>query len=113
MRFYAVTGALALMLAASCGCQRVKQEKTIEVAPGDVVAPFIVDAPSADQEVTVKIKAEKGAPVDVYVVLEKERPAASEDITNNRAPKNALAGQRGVEDAALTARVPAKNEYAV
>jgi hypothetical protein len=103
---------LALGLAVA-GCQRVNQQKTEKLGPGDVVAPFIVDAPSRNQEVTVTVSP-NGAAVDVYIVLEKDRAAAEQALQERQAPKDVLAGKQKVDkETTLTATVPAKNAYAV
>ncbi len=107
------TVAAASLLVLGCS-QRVNSEKTLEMEPGDVNVPFIVDAPRRDQAVTVTVRPESGAPVDVFVVLDAERPAAMDDLGKNRPPKNTLASQQKLEkETVLTATVPGGNNYAV
>ncbi len=99
---------------ACAGCQRINMEKTVDLDTQEAKAPFIVDAPSRDQDVTVIVTPEKGTPVDVYVVQEKDSAAALADLTNQRPPKNSLASLTKVaSEGKVTAKVPSKNAYAV
>lgn len=108
-------GAILLVSLVSWGCgQRVNSENTLEMEPGDVNVPFIVDAPSRDQEVTVTVKPETDAPVDVFILVDSERPNAMDELGKNRPPKNTLKSQQKVDkETVLTATIPAKNKYAV
>lgn len=102
-----------LVAFAVTGCQKVNLQKTVELSPLDVVAPFIVDAPSSNQSIAVVVSS-SAAPVDVFVVLEKDRDAAEKALANGGTPKDALASQLKVKnETTLTATVPAKNAYAV
>lgn len=106
--------ALICFLMFTVGCQRVSQQKTEALEAMEVKAPFIVDGPSSEQNVTVAVSPEKGSPVDVFIVLEKDRQAVTDDLQNGREPKKTLGGQRKIEnDTTVTAKVPAKSEYAV
>jgi len=119
--------AFAAAALAAPGCQRVNQQKTVSLAPGEVVAPFIVDAPATSQTVSVTVTP-SGAPVDVYVVLEKDREAAQQELEKAvmargvgapkegaaQSVKNSLGGQANIDkETTVTGTVPAKNAYAV
>ena len=94
------------------GCkQRLNSESTLTVGPGEVQSK-IVDAPRADQQVTVTVSS-PGAPVSAYLVLEKNRQAAQDALLSGKAPANVLDGKDKTEDATLQGTVPAKEEFAV
>ena len=108
-----VLGLLALLGLGGAGChgQRLDSESTMTVAPGEVKSK-IVDAPRADQQVTVTVSS-LGAPVTACVVLEKNRQAAEDALQSGKSPPNTLFGVAKGEDATLQGTVPAKEEYAV
>ena len=107
-------GILAIACVIFAGCQKINLEKTVDLDTQEAKAPFIVDGPARDQDVTVTVTPEKGTPVDVYVVLEKDSAAALADMTSQRPPMNTLASRTKIDgEAKLTAKVPAKNAYAV
>lgn len=96
------------------GCQRVSSAKTETVEAGVVKAPFIIDPPDREKTVTVTVQPEAGTPVDVYVILGKDFDAVSNDMQAGKEPKNPLGGRKQIDkEAVITAKVPAKNEYAV
>jgi hypothetical protein len=50
----------------------------------------------------------------VYILLEKDRAAAEQAMQASQVPKNTLAGKQKIEsETTVTAKVPAKSEYAV
>lgn len=102
----------ALVLAAA-GCQPVNYENSMQVEPG-TIHPVEISAPSRDQNIRVSVTA-SGAPVSVYVVLQKDRDAVESAILGGKALDAAkvLASQEKAESATLDAKVPAKNDYAV
>jgi hypothetical protein len=106
-------GSVAAALLVLAGCQRVNQQKTVTLGPREVVAPFIVDAPSMSQSVTVTVNP-NGTPIDAYIVLEKDQAAATKALESGQAPSSSLAGkQKLTGDTTLTATVPARSAYAV
>lgn len=91
------------------GCQKLDMQKTQEVLPGDVVAPFIVESPSGSHDVTVIV--DSSAPVDVFIATIPDLPAFEK---NPKLPKTPLTSQTKVQkETTLTAKVPAKTSYAV
>ena len=103
---------LVVLCLLGLGCkQRLNSESTLNVGPGEVQSK-IVDAPRADQQVTVTVSS-PGAPVSAYLVLEKNRQAAQEALLNGKTPANVLDGKDRTEDATLQGTVPAREEFAV
>ena len=101
--------AAALVLA---GCQRgLNVERSVEVEPHEVKS-VIIDAPKKDQTLKVEVRS-PGAPVDVYLVLEKDREAVERQLTDDRKTSNALASKLKVEADTLEANVPANSGFAV
>lgn len=91
------------------GCQKLDMQKTQEVLPGDVVAPFIVESPSGSHDVTVVV--DSSAPVDVFIAT---IPNLAEFEKSPQLPKSPLTSQTKVQkETTLTAKVPAKTSYAV
>src|SRR5437879_2075693 len=76
--------ALTVLVVGVLGCQRLSHEKTYSVDPGEIQAVSI-DAPKAEQKVTVEVNASPG-PVDVYVVLEDNLPAIKKKLLNYKKP---------------------------
>lgn len=91
------------------GCQKVTQEKSDKINPGDVIAPIIVDAPNREQTVTVIASASN--PIDVYICSEEDQQEADKKA---QPPKNSFAKQLGVQqETTITATAPGKKAYAV
>jgi hypothetical protein len=103
-------GALVLVAA---GCQPVNFETSVQLEPGSI-HPVEISAPSRDQNIKVTVTA-SGAPVSVYVVLQKDREAVESAILRDKKPdvSKVLASQEKTENATLDAKIPAKNDYAV
>ena len=104
---------IAAVLFAS-GCQRsLSLEKTVKLAPGDVKAPAIVDAPRGDQKVRISVTSAE--PLNVDVVLEVNRPAVMEALQASKRPAadKLLASKEQAKDETLSVTIPAGKEYAV
>jgi hypothetical protein len=99
-----------VLLLALTGCQRVNEERTLSVELNDVKA-VTIEAPKREQRLAVTATA--AVPIDVYVVLEKDRSAVEEALQKGARPDKLLASQLKVEQASLEATVPAQNEYSV
>jgi hypothetical protein len=100
----------------TAGCQKVDQEKTVSIGPGDVVAPMIVDAPRSEQKIVVTVVGPPGVPVRVHVVREKDRAGLEEKLKTSKKLESSefLAASPGAaEDTTLEATIPAGTEYAV
>ncbi len=100
--------ASAVLLA---GCQKLDYEQTLKMEAGDVKS-FPVDPPRSEQKVTVTVTSTI-APVNVYLVLEKDQEAALKALDHYQKPVNPLASQEKTQDATLEATVPAKTGYVV
>src|SRR5262249_13148325 len=98
-------------LATGCRRQVLNDERTVKLDPA-AVQSFPIDAPIRDEQVKVKVSS-PGAPVNVYVVLQKDQTAAEDALEVGKAPASSLGGKDKVEDATLDATVPAKSPFAV
>ncbi len=105
-------GALVLALPAG-GCQPLNYEKSLTLEPGSL-KPVEISAPSRDQNIKVSVSS-SGAPVSVYVVLQKDHDAVESAILSSKKPDAAkvLASQENTDKATLDAKIPAKNDYVV
>jgi hypothetical protein len=104
--------AVAACLGAGCKLQqRLDRTLTVSVSPGET-KPTKIDAPIADQQVTVTADS-PGVPVSVYLVLEKDRTSVEDALFNSKRPEKALDGKDKVEQATLQGTVAAKNDFAV
>jgi hypothetical protein len=102
---------LVLVLLGSSGCQRLNHEATVQVEPTGVQST-IISAPRSDQKVAVDVSS-PGAPVNVYVVLEKDEEAARDALGRQQKPANVLAGKEKVEQDTLETTIPAGKGFAV
>lgn len=93
------------------GVPQLDFERMLEVEPGQVRS-LILDALSGPIKARVAVKS-PGAPVHVYVVLEKDRDAAEERALRGKRPEKLLAHKEKTEDATLEAAVPARTAFAV
>ena len=107
---WALLGSLLLL---SGGCQRLDDERTVQLAPTQVHT-IQFDAPRSDQKVTVTMSS-PGALVEVYVVLEQNREAAVQSLDQGKRPakEQILASSEKTEEATLEATVPARSAFAV
>jgi hypothetical protein len=105
---------LALALLATAGCRKqaaLNVEKTVALDAGDVKST-IVDAPLHDQDVTVTVSA-TGAPVNVYVVAEKDQAASEQGLVNGTKPTNLLASKEKTTQDSLQFKAAARSGFAV
>jgi hypothetical protein len=96
------------------GCQRpLSMEKTINLSPGDVEVPAIVDAPRSEQKIRVSVTSAE--PVNVDVVLELNRPAVMEALQSSKRPTadKVLASKEQVKADTVSVTIPAGKEFAV
>ena len=93
------------------GCSKVVIDRNVEVGPMEV-KHVNVDPPKKEQKLKVTI-ASPDAPVNVYIVLEKDIGLASRQMEDFRKPANALAGQDQASDATLEATIPANEGFAI
>jgi hypothetical protein len=116
MRWFShfVVCGLALALLATAGCRKqaaLNMEETVPLDVGDVKTTS-VSAPIRDQDVTVTVTS-TGAPVNVYVVAEKDQQAAVKAIENYTKPMNLLAGKEKTTQDTLQFKAAAKTGFAV
>jgi hypothetical protein len=104
---------LVSLLLGISGCQRLDADRTVKLEPSQVHA-ILFDAPRSDQKVSVTMSS-PGAPVEVYLLLEKDREAAVQSLEQGKRPakEQILASKDKAEEATLEATVPAKSGYAV
>jgi hypothetical protein len=111
MRFWTMCGAF-LLVGPALGCGKPKLEEKISAfelqADGKL---FMVQPIRREQEIQVTGTA-TGAPVNVYIYLEKKRDDAEHEILSSKFTTLILAKQDKVEAIDLKAMIPA-NETAV
>jgi len=109
-------GLFALGLVAMLGCQKLHQETTLSLEPGDTKVLHI-DGPKGEQKVNV-VATSAGAPVDVYVILSDTAEAAAKlaedkSLASGGKLTESLASKLSAEEANLDVTVPAKKAFAV
>jgi hypothetical protein len=93
------------------GCNKaLNYEKTVTMDPGEMRS-FPVDAPRANQKVTVTFTSSV-APVDVYIVLDKDLELVSREIKNYKSPGAVLNKIEKAREGSVSADIPAKNAFA-
>jgi hypothetical protein len=103
---------LAILLVALPGCgQRLNYDTTVDLREAEVQS-LTVDAPKKEQKVTITVSS-AGSPIDVYVVLDKDKEAGKQALLDYKKPTGSLAGKTKTQDATLEATIPAKTEFAV
>jgi hypothetical protein len=110
--WYRFLPALALLLAA--GCSRpvlINDDRQVQLDSGELKSITYESAPG-EREVRVEVNA-TGAAVSVYVVQEKDEPAAMKALQDGKHPANLLVARENVQQSALVTRVPADNGFAV
>jgi hypothetical protein len=93
------------------GCGRLNYETTVPLGAGEIQA-LRIDAPRREQKVSVTVTS-AGSPVDVYVILEKDKAAAEEALLDRKKPAASLAGTMKVQEATLQATIPANTAFVV
>lgn len=93
----------ALLVTTGCG-PRVLDEKTFDLEPGDAKALTLVDL-KKDKKISVEVKSD-GAPVDVYLVLEKDEKVGLDGLPYGKKPPNALQSKTKVEKETLEVTMP-------
>jgi hypothetical protein len=101
------------MLMPGCGTRPagLNVEKDVEVE-GLSNNSITVGPVKSEQRISVLVRT-SAVPIDVYVVLEKDRQAAMDALAEGKAVSSPLAKKEKVTEAALDARIPAGNEFAV
>ncbi len=100
---------LVLMVA---GCEaKLRDTRSFEVKPGDAGKEYRVDPKASERVLKVTATAE-GGPIEVYVYLSKDRDVAENSILAKK-DEGILAKAVKVQEAELTATIPANEEAAV
>jgi hypothetical protein len=95
------------------GCRKVVSfEKSVTVVGGEAYQEFTIDPPPRDQKVDVTVSSAT-APVNVYVVLEKDLAAVQDSLRLEKSPANVLEKRERVQDASLEVTVPARSSFTV
>ena len=103
---------LMIIFLALAGCgQKLAYETTVQLADGEVQS-IAVDAPKTEQKVSVSVVS-SGSPVDVYVVLDKDKETGKQALLDRKKPAESLASKVKTQDATLEATVPANTGFAV
>lgn len=109
---------MAFMLAA-VGCGRLQVRTTVErdlevdALGGDNIKSVIVSGTTSQQMVKVLVRTD-GAPVDVYVVLERDQEALENQLGNQQqVTVQTLAKSEKIREGQIEATVPAGNGFAV
>src|SRR5262245_39603952 len=111
MRWVKTSGLFLLAAALLAGCKGLNVEREVTVSPNEVKEVIISEA-KKEQKVKVDVKAP--APVDVYLVLEKDHKAVSDQLVNHKNPSTGVLAQAtGVQDKTLEATIPAGNGFAI
>jgi hypothetical protein len=102
---------LVALLLVLPGCQKLNYETTVQLGDGDVQL-VLVDPPRSEQKVHITA-ASSGSPVDVYVVLDKDKEAAKQALLDGKKPAAVLVSETKTRDASLEATIPAKSGFAI
>ena len=92
------------------GCQRLNDERTINLSAGGIQV-IEYSEPRYEQKLTIHVGSSPGAPVTVYLVRKDDSEAAQNQMDRNKAPAAPLGGKEMAEDIDLEAMVPAKTAY--
>ena len=102
---------LAALLVALPGCGKLHYESTVELGAGEVEL-ILVDPPKREQQISVTVTS-SGSPINVYVVLAKDKEVAKEALLNGQKPAASLAGKVKTQEATLEATVPANTGFVI
>jgi predicted glutamine amidotransferase len=100
-----------LVLLTQPGCKKLNDDRFVEVEPGEEKL-IIADPASRDQSVTVSWDSE-GAPVNVYLYLEKDQKAASDAIALGKNSDKVLASKKLSNEDTLQVQVPSGEKLVV
>jgi hypothetical protein len=90
------------------GCKKVADEKTSDLEPGKIVFYSV----PAVKSLTVDFSTNPSAPLDVYVVADKDAEKAKADLQNGKEPASPLANQKGASGT-ITVNSSAKTEMTI
>ena len=93
---------LVVCLVAGCGKLDVKRDTDVEALG---FKAYTIDPAKKEQKVTVTVSS-PGVPVNVYLVLEKDRAEVEKALEEHQRPKNVLGSQEKTEQATVEGTVP-------
>jgi hypothetical protein len=102
---------LLVCLALAPGCQRLNDERTVQVGAGEAYKVEF-DPPRSEQQVTVTLTS-PGVPISAYLVKREDSAQAMDAALGGKAPASALDGKEKGEEITLSATIPAKTGFAV
>src|SRR5262245_432385 len=103
---------LAILFLALPGCgQKLDYESSMQLDAGDVQW-ISIDSPKREQRVSVTVTS-SGSPVDVYVVLGKDKEAAKQALLDTKKPTESLANKVKTRESTLEVTIPANTGFAV
>ncbi len=102
--------AISLLLLSGCG-QKLDYETSLDLDEGQVQS-ISVDPPKREQKVSVTATS-SSSPIDVYVVLDKDKEAGKQALLDRRKVAAALASQTKTQSATLEVTIPANTGFAI
>lgn len=100
-----------LLCLLAAGVPQIDLERTFELEAREVRS-VVLNALSDAIKVKAMVQS-AGSPVNVYLVLEKDREAALEKVLKGERPDKLLAHKEKVEEATLEAAIPAKSGFVI
>jgi hypothetical protein len=101
---------LLLLVLSGCG-QKLDYQTSVDLDEGQVQS-ILIDPPKREQNVSITAKS-TGSPIDLYVVLDKDKEPAKQALLDRKKPAAALASKTKTQDAALEVTIPANTGFAV
>jgi hypothetical protein len=83
----------------------------VQLDAGEVQS-LSVEPPKRDQKVSVTATS-SSSPIDVYLVLDKDKEAGKQALLDGKKPAASLARKAKTQDATLEATIPANTGFAV
>jgi hypothetical protein len=112
MRRISVLGFVLVCLLTAAGCRsRVNHEWNAQLDVGDVKSVSL-NAPAANTKIRVEINA-TGAPVNAWVMLERDSQAAQDRLLNFQKPEKVLGGKEKVQQEVIEVTIPEKTGFTV
>src|SRR5262249_37603906 len=102
-----ILGILLLGATVVPGCKKVADEKTSDVEPGQIIFYSV----PAVKNLTVEFSS-SAAPIDIYVVADKDAEKAKADLQNSKEPASPLAMQKA-SSGTITVSHSAKTEMTI
>ena len=103
---------LAAALLIPAGCQKLSDEKTADIGPEGGLYSLRYEGPRGKELVRVEVSS-AGAPVDVYLVLEKDVAAAERSLAAKQSPAEVLDKKEKATEATLEGAIPGKQAFRV